>query len=131
MDSSCKKGFGICAAFTPQVESENGIKTVFGADAMKAKFEKLNEKKDNGGTLTLADLQPFHVYQQFVSQTVMDTVNQWTSEIVSASAMVAMVSDTKLASSSHGPGPAKKSRTCAKRTAESQQDASQVYALFA
>lgn len=131
MDSSCKKGFWIRAAFTPQVESVNGIKAVCGADAMKLKFEVLEKKKDNGGTLTLDELQPFHVFQQFVSQTVMDTVNRWTSEIVSASAMVAMVSDTRPASSSHGPGLPKKSRTSAKRTAESQQDASQVYALFA
>jgi hypothetical protein len=83
------------------------------------------------GTITLEDLPTFHIYQNFVPKIIMNSVNQWTSELVSATAMVAMVSDHKAASSSHGPGPAKKGKTSHRSDAESQESASQVFSLFA
>jgi hypothetical protein len=118
-------------ASTPQVKSKDGNKVYIGAEALKVKFEFLEAKKGKGGKITLDDLQPFHMYQQFTSKAVMDIVKQWTAEIVSGNAMVAMVSDSKAASSSHGPKPAKKGKTSHGHVAESQKGASQVYFYFA
>jgi hypothetical protein len=118
-------------ASTPQVKSKDGNKVYIGAEALKVKFEFLEEKKGKGGKITLDDLQPFHMYQQFTSKAVMDLVNQWTAEIISGNAMVAMVSESKAASSSHGPKPAKKGKTSHGHDTGSQKTASQVYCFFA
>ena len=119
------------AAFIPQVKTKDGTKMHYGTEAIKLKFEKVSDKKKAGGTITLEDLQTFHIYQNFVPKIIMSSVNQWTSELVSATAMVAMVSGHGAASTSDGHGPAKKGKTSHRPNAESEESASQVFSLFA
>ena len=111
------------------------MKTIFGAAALKVKFDEIQSLLGSGKTITLERLQLFHVYRQFLDDASMEEVNQWTSDIVSSSAVVAasMLEGGGASSSSAGP-PVKKAKTGKKRAlavAADNEVESQVFSLFA